>query len=75
VLWNSESAVPSGLMPMILDRALGLPEQDWVGLDQIGREVAVTTRHRRASGDGYKPGMRSGTLKVAARKTSKRRKR
>jgi beta-lactamase class C len=75
LLWNSESAVPSGLMPMILDRALGLPEQDWVGLDQIGREVAVTTRHRRASGDGYKPGMRSGTLKVAARKTSKRRKR
>ncbi|MFC4727689.1 serine hydrolase domain-containing protein [Coralloluteibacterium thermophilus] len=34
LLWNSESAVPTGIMPTFLDRVLGLPERDWV---QIGR--------------------------------------
>ena len=27
ILWNSESSLPSGLLPTILDRALGLPAQ------------------------------------------------
>ncbi|HEX5755398.1 MAG TPA: serine hydrolase domain-containing protein [Arenimonas sp.] len=30
VLWNSESAAPSGLLPTITDRALGLPARDWL---------------------------------------------
>jgi len=30
VLWNSESALPSGLMPTILDRALNLPAVAWI---------------------------------------------
>ncbi|KFN50958.1 serine hydrolase domain-containing protein [Arenimonas composti] len=30
ILWNSESAVPSGLMPTAMDKALGLPARDWV---------------------------------------------
>lgn len=30
VLWNSESAAPSGLLPMVADRALGLPARDWL---------------------------------------------
>ena len=33
VLWNSESAAPSGLLPSLLDRVLGLPTQDWTGVD------------------------------------------
>jgi len=33
VLWNSESAAPSGLLPSLLDRVLGLPTQDWLGVD------------------------------------------
>ena len=33
MLWNCESAVPSGLMPMLIDRYLGLPEVNWAGLD------------------------------------------
>jgi beta-lactamase class C len=33
VLWNSESAAPTGLMPTLLDRVLGLPREDWVGVD------------------------------------------
>ena len=32
VLWNSESALPSGLMPTFLDRVLGLPGEPWVDL-------------------------------------------
>jgi beta-lactamase class C len=34
MLWNCESAVPSGLMPMLLDRYLGLPEVNWAGIDR-----------------------------------------
>jgi len=33
VLWNGESSVPSGLMPTILDRAIGLPTQRWLDVD------------------------------------------
>ena len=33
MLWNCETALPSGLLPMLLDRYLGLPEVDWAGLD------------------------------------------
>ncbi len=32
MLWNCESAAPSGLMPMLLDRYLGLPPVDWAGV-------------------------------------------
>jgi beta-lactamase class C len=32
VLWNSESALPSGLMPTFLDRVLGKPDGEWVDL-------------------------------------------
>jgi len=32
VLWNSESALPSGLMPSFLDRLLKLPPETWVDL-------------------------------------------
>lgn len=34
MLWNCESPVPMGLMPMLIDRYLGLPEVNWAGLDQ-----------------------------------------
>ena len=30
ILWNSESSLPSGLMPTIIDRALGLPAEAWI---------------------------------------------
>ena len=30
ILWNSESSLPSGLMPTILDRALNLPAVAWI---------------------------------------------
>ncbi len=34
MLWNSESGLPAGLMPMLFDRYLGLPQVNWAGLDQ-----------------------------------------
>ncbi|MFC3550941.1 serine hydrolase domain-containing protein [Lysobacter cavernae] len=33
LLWNSESALPSGLLPTILDRAIGLPAQRWLDVE------------------------------------------
>ena len=38
MLWNCESAAPSGLMPMLLDRYLGLPEVNWAGIDKSDTE-------------------------------------
>jgi len=40
LLWNSSSALPSGLLPTILDRALELPEQRWLNV-----ELPVNTPH------------------------------
>ncbi len=42
VLWNCESAAPSGLVATALDRALGLPSRDWTGL-----EASPQRRNRR----------------------------
>jgi beta-lactamase class C len=33
VLWNSESAAPSGLLPSFMDRVLGIPTKDWLGVE------------------------------------------
>lgn len=30
IVWNSDSSLPSGLLPTILDRAMGIPGQPWV---------------------------------------------
>ena len=34
MMWNCESGMPSGLIPMLLDRYLGLPGVDWAGIDE-----------------------------------------
>lgn len=33
IMWNGESGLPSGLLPTILDRAIGLPPQRWLDID------------------------------------------
>lgn len=33
VLWNSESGLPTGLLPTMLDRAIGMPMQRWLDVD------------------------------------------
>jgi beta-lactamase class C len=53
LLWNCESAMPAGLMPMIMDRFLGLPGVDWAGIDtpaaapKRARLVATGTTHAK----------------------------
>ena len=35
LLWNSESGTPSGLLPTVLDRALGLSPRSWVRINGV----------------------------------------
>lgn len=42
MLWNCESATPMGLMPMLLDRYLGLPEVNWAGIDEDDDSADLT---------------------------------
>lgn len=35
ILWNSESAMPNGLLPTTLDRALGLPHREWLAPEPV----------------------------------------
>ena len=45
ILWNGESSLPSGLLPTILDRALGLPAQRWLDVDtDFGSENLMAER-------------------------------
>lgn len=37
MMWNCECAEPAGLMPMVFDKMLGLPEVDWAGLNAPDR--------------------------------------
>ena len=39
ILWNSESSLHSGLMPTIIDRALGLPAEAWIPNSVTGESV------------------------------------
>ena len=39
LLWNCECSMPSGLMPMLLDKYLGLNEVDWAGLEPPKRST------------------------------------
>lgn len=43
MLWNCSCAAPSGLLPMLVDRLLGLPHVDWADLETSAQRVA----HRR----------------------------
>lgn len=53
ILWNSDSSVPSGLLPTILDRAMGLPAQQWldtpIGNDLLMAESADTPANESGS--------------------------
>ena len=48
MLWNCECALPSGFMPMLLDRYLGLHQVDWAGLESLQpARHALTASNRR----------------------------
>lgn len=41
MMWNSETAIPVGLLPMFLDRVLGLPDVDWANIEKLkGQSLA-----------------------------------
>ncbi|MHB8679202.1 MAG: serine hydrolase domain-containing protein [Rudaea sp.] len=52
MLWNCECALPGGLMPMLLDRYLGLHEVDWAGLESLrpARRRVATREKQLAAG-------------------------
>jgi beta-lactamase class C len=54
ILWNSTSGVPSGLMPTILDSAIGLAPGDWLDLDED--DVDLLYANRQQSQSGTQPG-------------------
>ncbi len=51
ILWNGESTLPSGLLPTMLDRALGLPAQRWLDVeDDFGSDNLLAERPEPAAG-------------------------
>lgn len=46
MLWNSESPLPSGLLPMVMDRYLGLPAVDWAGIEVPPAAIAGVPARR-----------------------------
>jgi len=56
ILWNGESSLPSGLLPTVLDAALGLPAQKWLDVDTdfgsdnlMAEDAPAGTRSKGAS--------------------------
>ena len=47
-MWNSAGAVPSGLMPMVLDSMLGLPHVDWADVEGSAPVAAAPAKARKA---------------------------
>lgn len=47
VMWNANTYIPSGFMPMIVDKKLGFPTTDWVGLDKhVARKLAEAAKKK-----------------------------
>lgn len=62
ILWNSESSLPTGLLPTILDSAIGLPYHAWLDVDVPGRDQADTMY-----ADQQAPGVEASTSSAAPR--------
>ena len=58
IMWNGESGLPSGLLPTVLDAALGLPSQRWLdvdtdfGSDNLMAEGASPAQQDKRKGKG-----------------------
>ena len=62
IMWNSESSLPSSLLPTILDRAIGLPAQRWLDVEPFD-EGLYAERTRKGTQD--KPGSTATTSTAA----------
>lgn len=56
ILWNSESSLPSGLLPTILDSAIGLPQVAWLKLDNMPIGAPVPGMEEESEGIGSSSG-------------------
>ena len=45
-LWNSSGPTPSGLMPMVFDDLLGLPQVDWAQIESSTKKQPATPRRK-----------------------------
>ena len=50
ILWNSDSSLPSGLLPTILDRAIGLNSKRWLDVDPWADEDSSLYAERPSPG-------------------------
>lgn len=55
VLWNSNSSLPSGLLPTILDRAIGLPAHRWLDVDPDIESLYATADDAAAPASEHGP--------------------
>ncbi len=62
ILWNSESALPSGLLPTILDRAIGLRSQHWLDISP-----EFETLYAQGLQPQYNDGNRASTSRATQR--------
>jgi beta-lactamase class C len=51
VLWNSSSGLPGGLVPTIIDSALGIADGDWLDLDEDDVELLYAARKQARPDD------------------------
>jgi beta-lactamase class C len=63
ILWNSESALPSGLLPTILDRAIGLPYHAW--LDDVSVPATLYASGQTDGDETSAPGTSTGAQSTA----------
>ncbi len=67
ILWNSDSSLPSGLLPTMLDRALGLPPQPWLdtpAMDDL--LLAESSRQAPAENAGHRDNSGSSSSRSTA---------
>ena len=65
ILWNSESSLPSGMLPTIMDRALGLPPQRWLDVEPID-DLLYVERDDTPAGNAKTPATSGGSDASAA---------
>ena len=56
ILWNSESSLPSGLLPTIIDRAVGLPAQRWLDVEPFDDGLFADRNGTNSATPGVQPG-------------------
>lgn len=64
ILWNSNSGLPSGMLPTVLDAALGLPAKQWLDVPTLGNDLMLA---RDSDDDDQDSGASSSRATAAPR--------